>query len=33
VETLSEAAAGAYSPELITEHLEHEMRRIVSEHA
>lgn len=33
VETLSEAAAGAHSPELITEHLEHEMRRIVNEHA
>lgn len=33
VETISEAAAGTHSPELITKHLEHEMRRILGEHA
>jgi len=33
VETISEAAAGTHSPELITQHLEHEMRRILGEHA
>lgn len=33
VETISEAAAGANSPESITRHLELEMRRILDEHA
>ena len=33
VETISEAAAGTHSPESITRHLEHEMRRILDEHA
>jgi anion-transporting ArsA/GET3 family ATPase len=33
VETISEAAAGTHSPESITKHLEHEMRRILDEHA
>ena len=33
VETISEAAAGTHSPELITKHLEHEMHRILGEHA
>lgn len=33
VETISEAVAGTHSPESITKHLEHEMRRILDEHA